>query len=852
VLRRQPDGAGTRAQPEEPLLPAVSDPVAPRLRAGLVVLPDGETGSGRIVKDPRSRRYYRFDALEAAILDRLDGEHTPVDIQVELATAWSQEFALDEIQDFLDALRDKGMLEPAGPAVPARSPELGQKVVAALEQGGFALTSAGPPLRPGLPARFDPASDRLAEGVACLREGRFAAALRIFDQILAADPHHARAAALRQILLQAGAASAPGAVTRDGAPPRSKSAIYYQVPLLDPDRLLSRVAPLFSWLYTPAFAGVFAALVLCAAYVALRHASELFETLPVVPGWGWTVGLVLAAVVATALHELAHGVTCKHYGGRVQEMGFLLIFFTIPALYADVSDAWMMRERRHRVLVGLAGPLWDLGLASAAVLAWRVQPPGFGRFVAVLFATTCATSVLVNLNPLIKLDGYYVLSDLSGIPNLRAAAGRMVARVVARLSGRSVEGPGPTRRARLFLLVYGLFSAAYTVALIGLLFAVAFHYAARIAGLWGPAAIALGLLVVLRRPLAMAARAGARAVGGLTPRGALKLAAVGAALVALAILPVRLKVAGPAALDAHTRVALRPEVSGKIAEILVGEGARVAAGQVIARLDTSELLAQLAVTRADVQRAQANLDMVEGGPEIERVRQAREDVVAARTEVNRLRSQHARLGRLRQEGLVSAESFEQVGSDLEVREAALRAASQQAQLVERGPRPELVAGARAEVSRLTALAADVERRLAACTLVAPSAGTVISPGLDKRIGEFVPAGGLVLELAGDGGLVAEVEVQESEIGDVSPGLPVQLRLTAFPDRTFDGSVSQIAPVGVADRLGRTSFRVRCSVADPAGLLKPGMTGAAKIAGGMLPLARLIARRVLRLVDPSLL
>lgn len=833
-------------------MPAVSDPVAPRLRAGLVVLPDDETGTGRIVKDPRSRRYFRFDALEAAILDRLDGQHTPVDIQVELATEWSQEFALEEVQDFLDDLGDKGLLESSGPDVPARSAELGRKVVAALEQGGFALAAPEAPRPPGLPARIDPAGERLAEAIACLREGRFAAALRTLDEILAADPHHARATALRQFLLQAGSASALATAGREETPPRSTSLIYYQVPLVDPDRVLSRVTPFLHWVFTPAFASALAALVVFAGYLALRNAREMFETLPVVPGWGWTVGFVAAALVCTALHEMAHGVTCKHYGGRVQEMGFLLIFFTIPALYADVSDAWLMRERRHRVLVGLAGPLWDIGLASVAIVAWRVQPPGFGRFVAVLFASACATSVLVNLNPLIKLDGYYVLSDLSGIPNLRAAASRLIARAGAQFMGRPVEGPAPTRRAAFFLLAYGLLSAVYTAAVFVFLFAVIYHFAARIAGLWGPAAITLGLLVMLRRPLALLARAGARAIAGLTPVAVLKLAAVGVALVALSLLPVRLKVAGPVALDARARVAIRPEVSGKIAEILVREGERVAAGQVVARLDTSDLLVQLAMTRADVQRAQAGLDMIERGPEIERVRQAREDVVAARTEVNRLRSQQARLGRLQREGLVSAESFEQVGSDLEVREAALRAAAQQVQLVERGPRPELVAGARAELLRLDALAGEFERKLAACALVTPAAGTIITPGLEKRIGEFVPAGGTVLELAGEDGLVADVEVLESEIGDVAPGLPVQLRLTAFPDRAFEGTVIEIAPVGVADRLGRTSFRVRCSVADPAGRLKPGMTGAAKIAGAKLTLGRLVARRALRMIDPSLL
>ncbi len=830
-------------------MPTTVEAAAPRLRVGVVVMPDGETGTGRIVKDPRTRRYYRFDPLEAAILDRLDGAHTPVDIQVELATLWGEEFALDEILDFLDTLRDKGLLEAHGPAVPPRSPELGRQVVSALQQGGFALPAPG---RPGLPVRCDEATRRLSEAAECLREGRFAAALRIFDEILAADPANARARALRKVLLEAGEASALTAARKREAPPRSKNPVYYQVPLFDPDRLLARVEPLLRWVFTPAVAGLYASLVLLAGYVALVHGREMFESLPFIAGWSWTLGLVLAAVVATVFHEFAHGLTCKHFGGRVQESGFLLIFFTVPALYVDVSDAWLMRRRLHRALIGLAGPLWDLGLASAAMVAWRVQPPGLGRFVAALFAATCSASVLLNLNPLIKLDGYYVLSDLAGIPNLRAAAGRLLLRGWNALRGRPQPGPGPTRRAALFLVIYGLLSGLYTVGILSLLFGFAVRHAARIAGLWGPLAIALGIAVLLRRPLTGLARAAARGVAGVTARGAVKLAAVGAAFVALALVPVQLKVGGPATLDAAVRLAVRPEVAGKLAEVSVREGEEVHAGQVIASLDTSDLLAQLATTRADVHRAEANLDLLERGPEIERVRQAREDVVAARTEVNRLRSQHARLSRLRREGLVSVDQFEQVDSDLAVREAALRSANDQVRLVERGPRPELVAAAMAEVERLRSLEADVERKLAATTLTAPHAGTIITASPEQRIGEYVPAGGLVVEIAGDGGLVADVEVQESEIGDVEIGMPVEMRLTAFPDREVKGRVLEVAPVGVADRLGRTSFRVRCSVEEPAARLRPGMTGAAKIAGKRLPLAGLVARRALRLIDPSLL
>ena len=129
---------------------------------------------------------------------------------------------------------------------------------------------------------------------------------------------------------------------------------------------------------------------------------------------------------------------------------------------------------------------------------------------------------------------------------------------------------------------------------------------------------------------------------------------------------------------------------------------------------------------------------------------------------------------------------------------------------------------------------------------------MVTPQLKERLGERVPAGGLILEIAGSDALVAEMRILESEIGDVRVGQEVRLVLSAFPDRTFRGSVEEIAPAAELDELGRALFRVKASVEEGEGLLRPGMTGAAKVRAGSMPLGRLVLRRVLRMIDPSLL
>lgn len=830
------------------------DTALPRLRPGLVVSADGETGRGRIVKDPVSRRYYRFDELEGFILDRIDGAHSPIDIQIALAAELNEEFALEEVQDFLDTLKEKGLIDGGGPLLPVEAPALGSQVVEALALDGV-VPVLPPPGSAGRPALLGPARDGAAkfeEAVGFLQEGRFQAALRAFDELLAAEPEHHQARSIRALLLQVGTQAALAEAERQRTPQRQESPLYRRLPLLSPDRFFGALAPWLRWIWTPGFLLVYSTTVLCAGYLLLARGKELFLGVPPLPGLVWGIALAFGAVLMVTLHECAHGLTLKHYGGKVPESGLLLIFFFMPAFYVDVSDAWLLEKKRHRALVGLAGPMFDLLATALGVIACRVLNPGSGRALAVTVMTVAGASVLMNLNPLIKLDGYYVLSDLSGVPNLQAASGRAFRRLWARLVRRPVDGPALPRRTAVFLAAYNLLSTLYAIGIFVFLFKLLLGLSVSAAGLWGPLVLIAGLLWLTRRMILALLRSLTGAIAHVSWRGAVTAAALAAVVTAAGLMPVTLKVGGTVNLTARNRIPIRATVAGNLAEITVRQGDRVTPGQVIANLDTRDLEAQLTMARAAVARSRSEAALLQRPPEREAVSQVRERVHAAEVEVHQLRARTSRMERLRQEGLVSAELYEQAHKDLALGEGALRAAADEARLVAKGNRPEQISAALSEVQRQEAEATEVERRIAAAVLTAPAGGTVITPDLERRRGEYLPAGSLLLELADTSSLLAETEILEAEVGDVRPDQTVQLRFVAFPDRVFGGRVEDISPVAQRDPLGRAVFRVRCQIDDPRHELRPGMTGAAKVEAGNRTLGGLIARKALRLIDPSLL
>ena len=246
--------------------------------------------------------------------------------------------------------------------------------------------------------------------------------------------------------------------------------LHLRLSAFDPDPLLERLVGPVRLCFTPYFVGVSLLVILVALAIVIGRRAEIARDL----GRLYRVEAVLLAwlaiVVVAAVHEFAHGLTCKYFGGRVREMGFLLVYFQL-AFYSNVSDAWLFPEKSKRLWVTLAGPYVELVLWALAVLTWRFTDPDARlNAMALVVVATSGVRFFFNLNPLIKLDGYYLLSDALGIPNLRARAFGYVGDRLARLWGspaRARRQASP--RERRVYLTYGVLAGSYSAWLLGVI-----------------------------------------------------------------------------------------------------------------------------------------------------------------------------------------------------------------------------------------------------------------------------------------------------------------------------------------------------------------------------------------------
>jgi putative peptide zinc metalloprotease protein len=228
---------------------------------------------------------------------------------------------------------------------------------------------------------------------------------------------------------------------------------YFYLP--DIDRGMTALYGCLRALYSP-LAQVALLAVACAGTIAFaRHAaaSGLWATgATPSPLWVWVASLALHLII----HETAHAATCKHFGRQVHRAGIGWYFF-MPVAFVDTSDIWAA-ARLPRVLVSAAGPYSNLVLGGMAALAALLPAPDGWQRALWSFSLIGYGLALVNMNPLLELDGYYIVMDLLEIPNLRA---RALAYLGAALHGRKTEEP---RLRRVFML-FGAASLAYGIAM---------------------------------------------------------------------------------------------------------------------------------------------------------------------------------------------------------------------------------------------------------------------------------------------------------------------------------------------------------------------------------------------------
>ena len=234
---------------------------------------------------------------------------------------------------------------------------------------------------------------------------------------------------------------------------------------IDPERFLNRAVPWVGWLFTvPALlcflAFCFSALILLGSQYETVYAKlPSFQQFFAADRWLY-LGATMAVV--KVLHELGHGISCKKFGGECHEIGFMLLVFT-PCLYCNVSDSWMLPNKWKRVWIGAGGIYVEMILASFAMYTWYFTEPGLLNDLCLnMMFLNAISTIVVNGNPLLRFDGYYILMDIVEIPNLRQKSTEVLKRWFQQtcLGLELPEDPFLPQRNRLF---FGLFTIASVI-----------------------------------------------------------------------------------------------------------------------------------------------------------------------------------------------------------------------------------------------------------------------------------------------------------------------------------------------------------------------------------------------------
>lgn len=568
------------------------------------------------------------------------------------------------------------------------------------------------------------------------------------------------------------------------------SVLYISFKAWDPDKTLEKIDPYLSWMFTSGFVVFSLALFFTAGYLLAgdwarvqRDTEELysFANKTAYDLWAfWLLFLILGGI-----HEFGHGLTCKHFGGEVHQMGFLLIYFT-PAFFTDTTDITLFDRISRRQWVIFAGIWIELCACAVSTLIWHFTVPGsiINDLAYKMMLLSAIQGALLNLNPLIKADGYYALAQFLAIDNLREDSFAYL-RGWARkyIFQQDIDLPAASRRHRRVYLIFGMAAMAYSAAIVVLTVFFVRNVMVNSVGDWGYLLTVLIVYFFSRKGLKAAlphVRAWLREkreayMTWKLSRG--QAAGAVAAALLLFIPPVPSNVSTEMILEPGHVAALHAEAGGKIRQVLVRQGDAVKAGQLVAILADPEIEATARILAARLALSTSNLrNNVDSNPD-----------KAAQAARERLRLQQ---------------------------ELAL-----------------------------------AQRDVAALEIRAPFAGVVTTPEVEQRIGEYLAPGDEFCHVVDRSTMRARILVRDWELEEIKLGAAAKAKVQTYPLRTYSGRVDQILPAAAEDRpvsqphklerLGQeltNYFAVVMDFPNPDGTLTEGMTGTARIRGASSPLA----------------
>ena len=384
----------------------------------------------------------------------------------------------------------------------------------------------------------------------------------------------------------------------------------------DPDRYLTWIYSKVEFVYTPWFTALSLALVLVmvvllgARWDEVWNDSVAFYNFRQKNLWD-VVEFYLIFIVLGSLHETAHGMSCKHYGGESHRMGVFFIY-SIPGVFCDVTQAYVYGNRMQRIVTVASGVWSEIVLSSVVTIAWWFTAPGtFLHDLLYKFILSGGIFVLIiNWNPFAKMDGYFLLCEILGFFDLRGQSiGFLSAWVRKNVFRMPATVPALPRLRQIGFAFYAVVAGSWSYLLLTMLVRLTYRIAFAYSPEWAfvPAAFVGYVMFKGRiqkflkfcRELYMDKRE-------LMRNHPWRVAAVAAALLIVGLLPIRReKVEERFMLEPESRAVLRAQVAGVVAQVLVSEGQTVRPGDTIARLRNLQLESRAAEAEMQYRSAAA-------------------------------------------------------------------------------------------------------------------------------------------------------------------------------------------------------------------------------------------------------
>ena len=395
-------------------------------------------------------------------------------------------------------------------------------------------------------------------------------------------------------------------------------------PAFNPDRVLNWLYGYTEFFYSSWFTILTLMAFAVTAGITITHWREIGrDTLEFYnftnKTWGDVAALYIIGMFVVAVHEFAHAHACKHCGGRVPAMGFALIYLT-PAFYTDTTEGAVTGTRNQRIAISVAGVWSEMMLCAIATPIWWGTPPDTPLHNGAYFMMmlTGIMSLVVNWNPLMKLDGYYILCELLAIPDLKEDSTAYVSALNKKYIWRlPVEVQYVPKGRRLGFAVYAILSGLYSYSVLYFFAGFAGNIVRNFSPEWGFLPELGVAALIFRSRIRLLGNfmkfvyldKKDRIRAWFTSRNT---AVVGCALAILLLLPVwRDSVSGKFILEAANSSTVRVHVPGVVTNVFVKEGSTVVAGEPLAKLRNLPLMSELDRTRTRLQVASERANAAE-------------------------------------------------------------------------------------------------------------------------------------------------------------------------------------------------------------------------------------------------